>query len=534
MEESRTYPLASEVILRGMHIDDLVTSISDLNTARYLDHQLVDLFESCGFNLVKWCVNSKELLDYIPKEKLVPEVVNFETDCLKVLVNIQNCECTKRNILSTISRIFDPLGLVAPVTLYAKLLVKKLWSLHLNWDECPPPSLLEQWSHFQLELPLIDNFSVPRHIGYFRNSTSMALGFADACESSYCCSIPRLKLCAAVLLAKLFKFLLDALGARIHIEEIYAFSDSMVVLHWIHASLHRWKTFVANRVSKIHNCLPSNVWLHVEGKDNPADGLSRGMIPSVSMKNRNSWLMGLSWLTLDREKWPIRQRVYFRNDITALERGKSCSHQFLFKPKPSNPLMANLSSARVVSQVKPFIETGSDFAGPYHITLSRNHGVKMQKAYICLFICLTTKCLHLELASDLSTLTRRGPIKVLHSDCATNYVGAKAQLDEFYTFIASSEYTTALKDELLKNRIEWRFNTPSAPHMGGIWESNIRSVKKHLHKVLGVERDLHKVLGVKCYQVYPGSDGIIRTALVKIKSGCYKRPVIKLCPLPKQ
>ncbi|KAJ8938212.1 hypothetical protein NQ318_017794 [Aromia moschata] len=179
MDESRAYPLASEVILHDMYIDDLVTSISDLNTARYLYQQLVYLFELGGFNLVKWCVNSKELLDYIPKEKLVPEVVNFETDCLKVLgmqwhpsmdvlffkVNIQNRECTKRNILSTIANIFDPLGLVAPVTLYAKLLVKKLWSLHLNWDECPPPSLLEQWSHFQLELPLIDNFSVPRHIG---------------------------------------------------------------------------------------------------------------------------------------------------------------------------------------------------------------------------------------------------------------------------------------------------------------------------------------------------------------------------------
>ncbi|KAJ8948294.1 hypothetical protein NQ318_020781, partial [Aromia moschata] len=256
IDESRTYPLASDVILRDMYIDYLVTSISDLNTARYIYQQLVDLFESGGFNLVKWRVNSKELLDFIPKEKLVPEVVNFETDCLKVLgmqwhpsmevlffkVNIQNCECTKRNILSTIARIFDPLGLVAPVTLYTNLLVKKLWSLHLNWDECPPPGLLEQWSHFQLELPLIDNFSVPRHIGYFRNSTSMALGFADACESSYGCviylrtltktgirtrlicakskisplkvqSIPGLKLCAAVLLAKLFKFILDALGA---------------------------------------------------------------------------------------------------------------------------------------------------------------------------------------------------------------------------------------------------------------------------------------------------------------------------------
>lgn len=864
-DESKIYPHASEIVLRDMYIDDLVSSVGNLKEAKLVFQQLIDLFNAGGFSLVKWSVNSKEFLNHIPEEKRLSQIVNFETDCLKVLgmqwhpnldilffkVNIQNHSCTKRNILSTVARIFDPLGLVAPVTLYAKLLIKKLWSLHLDWDQCPPNYLVEQWSHFQLELPLLDKFSVPRHLGIFENSTATLVGFADACESSFgaavylyldsnsefktslicskskvsplkVVSIPRLELCAAVLLAKLMKFVIDTYRSRYNLTKIFAFSDSTVVLHWIHSSPHRWKTFVANRVAKIHSYIPQNVWFHVDGKSNPADCLSRGMTPYRFMENSSTWLSGPSWLASEQINWPIQpfqnneadahfpeeklislpiiagesnplyslisrhsswvkllritvivlrfgkilplrkeilfidlnkaehtlvrivQNKNFKYDIRALEKGELCSPQlrklrpfldnqlirvggrlshsslvydhqhpillpkkdplvnilidhyhrlymhtgphlllallrqkywilsgrgivrqrislcnfcFRFRPRPTYPLMADLPPARVVTQVKPFIETGVDFAGPYYITLSRNRGVKSQKAYICLFVCLTTKCLHLELASDLSTatfiaafkrfLSRRGPIKTLHSDCGTNFIGAKAHLDEFYSFIESSDYTNALKQELTQNKINWKFNTPSAPHMGGIWESNIKCVKTHLHKVLGSQilsyeefatiltqiealmnsrplcwlssdpsdpevltpahfltltplkilpaidvsdeplnrLDRQQLLDhlVQSYwrrwkteylsslqirqkwnsssfpiqtgtlvllmqdnvlpfqwplgiieEIFPGNDGVVRTVLVKTKNGLYKRPVVKLCPLPNQ
>lgn len=103
--------------------------------------------------------------------------------------------------------------------------------------------------------------------------------------------------------------------------------------------------------------------------------------------------------------------------------------------------MADLPTARV-QEAKAFTHTGVDFAGPINITLSRRQwGFKGQKTYICLFICLTTKAIHIELVSDLSTdsflnafkrfLSRRGPVSCMYSDNATNFIGAKNSLDEY-------------------------------------------------------------------------------------------------------
>ncbi|KAA5551088.1 transposase family protein, partial [Pseudomonas aeruginosa] len=101
-------------------------------------------------------------------------------------------------------------------------------------------------------------------------------------------------------------------------------------------------------------------------------------------------------------------------------------------------------------------------------------------AYICLFVCLTTKAIHIELASDLSTdsflaafkrfISRRGPVSFMYSDNGTNFVGAKAQLDEMYKLLVSNNFISAWNDELTKYRIIWKMIPPRAPHFGGLWE----------------------------------------------------------------
>lgn len=133
--------------------------------------------------------------------------------------------------------------------------------------------------------------------------------------------------------------------------------------------------------------------------------------------------------------------------------------------------------------------------GPFYITMSRHRGVKSQKAYLCLFICMSTKALHLELVSDLTTaafmaalkrfIARRGPVLYLYSDNGTNFIGAKNQLDELYSLLHSHDYRSAMQDELNKHKITWKFSVPFGPHMSGIWESGIKSVKSHLYKIIG-------------------------------------------------
>lgn len=144
--------------------------------------------------------------------------------------------------------------------------------------------------------------------------------------------------------------------------------------------------------------------------------------------------------------------------------------------------MRNLPLPRV-SQLKPFSHVGIDFGGPFLITLSKNRGSRSQKAYICLFVCLSVRTIHLELCSELSTeaflaalrrfMSRRGRIASIYSDNATNFHGANRKLLENMRSASSEE------------AIEWHFSPPSAPHFGGIYEAGIKSVKSHLKRVVG-------------------------------------------------
>lgn len=117
------------------------------------------------------------------------------------------------------------------------------------------------------------------------------------------------------------------------------------------------------------------------------------------------------------------------------------------------------------------------------------------KAYIALFICMATKAAHIELVSDLSTecfilalkrfISRRGHPRSLSSDNGSNFRGAHNKLRELYTWISSNETKGKISSFLTSTHIEWHFIPPLASHFGGLWESNIKSIKHHLHRTLG-------------------------------------------------
>lgn len=87
-------------------------------------------------------------------------------------------------------------------------------------------------------------------------------------------------------------------------KQIYAWTDSTIVLAWIRSHPNKWKTFVSNRISEIHDTLKPEVWRHVGTKDNPADGATRGIEPS-NLINHHLWWTGPVWLTHQEQDWPI-------------------------------------------------------------------------------------------------------------------------------------------------------------------------------------------------------------------------------------
>ncbi|XP_076236255.1 uncharacterized protein LOC143180421 [Calliopsis andreniformis] len=140
--------------------------------------------------------------------------------------------------------------------------------------------------------------------------------------------------------------------------------------------------------------------------------------------------------------------------------------------------------------------SGIDYAGPIHLRVSRGRGQQSSKGYIAVFICLSTKAVHLEAVSDGSTetflaalrrfISRRGRCAEICSDCGRNFVGANHELRALLRqsvdrgggpFAAAS-----------REGISWKFNPPSAPHFGGIWEAAVKSVKHHLRRIIGEQR----------------------------------------------
>lgn len=171
---------------------------------------------------------------------------------------------------------------------------------------------------------------------------------------------------------------------------------------------------------------------------------------------------------------------------------RKCLNCFRYRPRLMNNIMGNLPATRL-SAVRPFLNSGVDYAGPISIKLSHGRKPKLSKAYIALFICFATKAIHIELVGDLTTesflgalkrfISRRGHVLNLYSDNGTNFVGASRELGKF---IQTKTFRDTVSDSLSNQKITWHFIPPRSPHFGGLWESGIKSVKSHIKKVLGL------------------------------------------------
>lgn len=702
-DEGDSFPKAKAIIDHGLYMDDFVYSALDETEGISTSSEMIGLMNAGQFELVKWTSNSQTVLDSIPQSHLLSSFKEFDeseqhkilglcwspaSDLFSLKLSIPAQACTKRTILSCVAKIWDVMGFVAPVVLYAKLLIKQLWLCECDWDDTPPDEIVHAWTQFRKELPLLSNIKIPRHVGIIIDSVVTLLGFADASEKAYggvvyfhvhnrdgntvslisaksrvspqkVVSLARLELCAILILAQLLNNIIVACQNRFDINKVFAFSDSTVALCWAHSSPHRWDTFVANRVTKIQTHLSPHDLYHVSGRENPADCLSRGLRPSQLIEHP-LWFDGPPWACLDVSQWPIvpfnpsmvtevfeekkhslltaspleeslvislanrfsswskllrcvvyvcrfakllpqhdrisasdldfaellilreLQRLHFDAEFSNLRAGKpstrpfqhlkpfiengiirvggrltnsnldysqkhpivlprkhhildllvdyhhkvnchagpdllmsllrqrfwilsarnlirnrvhKCLPCFRFRPKPSFPEMADHRSCRVVESAKPFVHTGTDFAGPVKVTVSRGRGIRSTKAYVCLFVCMTTRAVCIELAGNLSTasflgafkrfLSRRGPIGRIYSDNGSNYIGAKRTLSELHEFLCSKYHKTDFGNMLAKHRIEWSLNVPAASHFGGNWEANIKSLKNHLYRVIG-------------------------------------------------
>ncbi|GFX40788.1 integrase catalytic domain-containing protein [Trichonephila clavipes] len=150
--------------------------------------------------------------------------------------------------------------------------------------------------------------------------------------------------------------------------------------------------------------------------------------------------------------------------------------------------MGDFPRDRIVPS-RPFETVGLDYAGPIITKPNLKRSRVTLKLYIAIFICFSTKALHLEVVSDLTTeaflaclrrfIARRPKPYVIWSYNATNFKGARNILNEWNEICKSNTIQLFCAEE----GIEWNFIPPASPHLGGLWEANIKSMKRILLKV---------------------------------------------------
>ncbi|CAK1589887.1 unnamed protein product [Parnassius mnemosyne] len=329
---------AIQTLEKAMYMDDLLYGAHSMTSALELQQELIRLLQSGGFNLRKWNSNKEELLNinnnqdnknfnfkHAHSSKTLGLSWISKQDIFTFQTKITDSEkkCTKRSLLSEISKQFDPIGLIAPITLRLKLLFQKVWQLNLQWDDELPEEIQVEWINMKHGIKMIDQLQIPRWLGTKENSLVELHGFCDSSERAFGCAIycrtsknhhsmvvlvaaktrlvpikkpitiPRLELNAAVLLSKLMNKVVNCLST--YNIQIFGWCDSTAVLGWLHGDAARWKPFVANRVKQVITNMPPACWRYVKSEENPADCASRGLTAG-QLKDHPLWWQGPSWL----------------------------------------------------------------------------------------------------------------------------------------------------------------------------------------------------------------------------------------------
>ncbi|XP_055714780.1 uncharacterized protein LOC129808901 [Phlebotomus papatasi] len=173
---------------------------------------------------------------------------------------------------------------------------------------------------------------------------------------------------------------------------------------------------------------------------------------------------------------------------------KDCIRCCRVKPPLQTQLMGDLPEQRMSKPI-PFLATGIDFAGPVLIRHGQRRSQTLVKAYVCVFVCLSTRAVHCEVVSDLTAdafiaclrrfISRRSCPSDIYSDNATNFVGADKEIQRLFTHDDSRNELIAATASF---RMKWHFQPPKSPHHGGLWEAAIKSMKHHFRRVVGNEK----------------------------------------------
>ena len=301
-------PTASEFIVKDFYVDDGITSVNTVDEAVNLITEATSICSSANLRLHKFVSNSREVLATMPSSEIAKEMQGIDlfcdslptertlglewsvqTDTIEFKNNMKLTAPTRRGILSVVSQLYDPLGLLSPFTLKGKRVSQKACQEKGEWDAEVSSALQQEWNDWVNELDNLENIKIERCIkpkDFGKIIRAELHHFSDASLQGYgACSylravneedtvhvvllmakgrvapakqitVPRLELQAAVEAVRLSATLKAELDIAINQE--FFWSDSAIVIGYIRNSEQRYHMFVANRVQEIRSSSECN------------------------------------------------------------------------------------------------------------------------------------------------------------------------------------------------------------------------------------------------------------------------------------
>ncbi|XP_055527591.1 uncharacterized protein LOC129720178 [Wyeomyia smithii] len=338
------FPRAAEAILKEHYVDDMLSSEESEEAAVKLAKDVRFIHSQAGLEIRNWLSNSKRVLQEL-EAKSGEKSLNLSSELgTEKVLGMWWCTAsdtftfkvsprisadllqgrvipTKRQILSTLMMVYDPLGLLANFLMFLKILLQEIWRSGVNWDEHIASEQWEKWQMWLRVLPHVEDVRVPSYI-----YSSMRLktdGFAavaylrfeehDTIECAIIgaktrvaplryVSIPRLELQAAVNGAHLANDVMKS--HTLKPTQRFFWTDSRDVLCWINSDHRKYSQFVAVRVSEMLELTEPTEWNWIPSKLNVADDATKWQrLPDLSPISR--WLRGPEYLWDQRVEWPV-------------------------------------------------------------------------------------------------------------------------------------------------------------------------------------------------------------------------------------
>lgn len=293
-------------VMQSLHIDYLSSGADNVTEAYKFFNKAKKRFATASFNLRKFQSNSVELENAVSDDFTRLHLTDAQTKVLgitwdkrsdQIVFDLQRIassakQPTKRELLSIIASLYDPLGLLNPFLLKLKELFQRTYIANVTWDQTLNGDLLKDWNLILEDLIACHEIRLPCFYGC--GSLVQLHGFCDASLTGFgCCiyvrfldqngdvkvslvtsqsrispiskpTIPKLELQAAVLLSKCMRNVFEVLSSSFFIHSVHLYSDSTITLSWIHN--HKSSVlYVKRRVDTIKCFSQSFQWHHISG-----------------------------------------------------------------------------------------------------------------------------------------------------------------------------------------------------------------------------------------------------------------------------